>query len=263
MKKTLTLLIAALATSLSVSCGSKSDGGGAAPDAVATTPTPAPTPTVAPDFQCEHWQVYSSQYGCLAPKRCGMYGPNYGFHDGKCVPGVRYSVIPSGEYDNGIAIVNTSKFQDLMRDMGKCRGFYSNSCVVPSNFYLFVSIYESASYNFGGIHAGVSGFSGSSFFGIQTSYGQGAGGRGINIQVNAYNNFSGNPYNNGLYLNRTALAYPTSDGFTAQLQSTFATRAVDEKLSFKFTPTDVSRNTLHAQVSYQGTVIAEGNITKN
>ncbi|MAV91415.1 MAG: hypothetical protein CL676_08325 [Bdellovibrionaceae bacterium] len=257
MKKTLTLMFAALSLALNVSCGNKSDDGGGA---TATTPTDTTTtvapPAPTPDFQCEHWQVYHASYGCLAPRNCPS---GYGFYNNTCVPGQTYSAIPSGEYDAAIPVVNAAKFQELMIRSGSCRGYSSSYCITPTQIYAFIRIaegnYQTPYLN--GVHMGIQGVLGSSFFGVQMNSRNGGGARMMSIFLNAYNGAT-----SGFSLQRSAYAYPTADGFTANVRGLYATRAVDEQLLFKFSPTDVSRNGLHMTITYQGVVIAKGTITK-
>lgn len=253
MKRTLLLIIASLSLGLTaVGCGSKSSGGGAA-----TTPTPT-DPGVNGGTQCQPWQVYTTQFGCLDPGVCPS-GYGYNPADGRCYRGTVGSQVPVGNWDNGITVVNISKFQRMLRDLGRC---YMSNCPTASWAYLSLQISEGSYWGAGangGWQWAVPGYNQSSAFHTQFGYNYGAPqARRAQINLLTATAYYGNRSN----IQFVSSVYPTETGFKMVVYGVSHTAAYNDRIKFNFTYLNVDKSQLQVEITYQGELVAEGTIDR-
>lgn len=254
MKRTLLLIIASLSLGLTaVGCGSKSSGGNAS--------TPDPTdPGAHGGFQCEAWQIYTTQYGCLNPGPCGSIGPNYGYNpaDGRCYPGITATNIPTGTWDNSITVTNISQFQKMLRDMNRC---YQSTCPSANWAYLSLQVFDGAYYGSGGSDGWqnyVPGYNQSSSYHTQHGYHGGPQSRYAQVNLRT----AGGYYGYGSNIQFSSSAYPTQNGFKMIVYGISHTPAYDERIEFIFTYLNAERSQLRVKIKYQDQIVAEGDINR-
>lgn len=254
MKRTLLLIIASLSLGLTaVGCGSKSSNNSA------TTPTPT-DPGVTGGSQCQPWQVYTTQFGCLDPGVCPS-GYGYNPADGRCYRGTVASQVPSGIWDNGITVTNITQFQKMLRDLNRC---YMSNCPSASWAYLSLQITDNSFYGAGTSGTGgwqhlIPGYDQSSAYHTQYGYNYGAPhareGR-INLMTStAYYGSSSN-------IQFTSTVYPTENGFKMVVYGVSHTAAYNDRIKFNFTYLSVDKSQLKVEITYQNQLVAEGTIVK-
>lgn len=251
MKRTLLLIIASLSLGLAtVGCGSKSSGN-------ASTPDPN-NPGAHGGFQCEPWQIYTTQHGCLNPGPCGSIGPGYGYNpaDGRCYPGITASNIPIGTWDNSITVTNISQFQKMLRDMNRC---YMSNCPSANWAYLSLQIQDQGSIGGGpGWHNLVPGYNQSSAY--HTQHGYHGGPQSRYARVNLYT--SAAYYGHATNIQFASSVYPTQNGFTMRVYGVHNTPAYNERIDLIYTYLNADRSQLRVQIKYQNQVVAEGTLNR-
>lgn len=258
MRRTLLLTIASLGLTLSgVGCGSKSSGGGA----VATTPAdPGVTVTVVdPNTQCNPWQLYSSQYGCLDPHPNCPSGQGID-SSGNCRTGTSASTVPEGIWKNGLTVTNVSMFRKMLQDMGRC---YQSQCPNGSWAYMTLQVFEStytgvANTGNPGLQNLIPGYNQSSAFHWQYGYNYGAPQSRtarVTLYTSSYFSYATN-------FQFTTSTYPTQNGFKMVVYGVAHSAAYNERIVFNFKFVDAARTQLAAEMIYKGQVIATGTIVK-
>ncbi len=253
MKRIVLLLLASISLGLgSIGCGSKSSS---------TATPPATDPGInggGPWSQCQPWQVYTTQFGCLNPGSCPSgYGYNPG--DARCYRGTIGSEIPQGTWDEGISVVNISKFQKMIKDLGRC---YMKDCPSASWAYLSLQIFGE-NYQYGGTNGGwgamVPGYNQSSAFHMQFGYNYGAP-QSRSARINLYTAHATYGYAQNIQF--TSSAYPSQDGFKVIVNGMGHTSAYNERIKFHFTYLNAEKTQLRVQIIYQNEVVAEGTVTQ-